>query len=105
MALVALRGLCVVLLAGQTLEGAQARRTRPAPSRSTKRPWRRTRGGRHTGQRLAQSPFQSCALGRDPQESPRSRTKAGIPLFCNPKACHWQLPRGQTLASEMEYVT
>lgn len=63
-------------------------------------PRRRTRGGR-----LAQGPFLSCALGRGPAGKPRSRTKAGIPLFCNPKACHGQLPRGQTLASEMEYVT
>lgn len=66
------------------------------------------RGRRRTGRRLSWSAFPSYALARDPQEAPappRPRTKAQSLLFCNPEACYSQLPGGQVLASEMEYVT
>ena len=61
--------------------GHRLRAVVPRPLGPPSGPHGRTRGGRHTGRGLAQIPFLSSALARDPQEAPRPRTKAGIRLF------------------------
>lgn len=79
----------------------------PCPARSIKRPLRdNSRPEAHGPGYVPRAPFPASFLARDPQEAPgrAQRAKGRIPLLNDPGVWHSQLPRGQILAFEMEYV-